>query len=263
MAAGTGIMSMFSNLMGSSQPAAPAAPPGTVGTPATPGNIPQGAPNTGVTTPGTAPNGQVPATVTDPTGTSATPFDSFQDLWKNDPVDPNAAAPGVFGKVDPQKFMEAAGKIDFSKAVTPEMLQAISTGGDAAMNAFATAMNKVAQGVYAQSAFATTKIVEQALSKSKESFMAELPQHIKKQTVTDSLRAENPIFSNPAVQPIISALEAQMTVKYPHATAPEITQMAKQYVEALGTSFAPKPVVTEADAAKAKKGEMDWSTFLA
>lgn len=261
MAAGSGIMSMFSNLMGGNQPA-PAAPPGTVGTPATPGNIPQGAPNTGVTTPGTAPNGQIPAVPADTAAGNATPFDSFQDLWKNEPVDPNAPPTSVFGNVDPQKFMEAAGKIDFSRAVTPEMLQAISTGGEGAMTAFATAMNKVAQGVYAQSAFATTKIVEQALSKSKDAFMAELPQHIKKQTVTDSLRAENPIFSNPAVQPIISALEAQMTVKYPHATAPEITQMAKQYVEALGISFAPKAAVTEAEAAKAKKGEMDWSTFL-
>lgn len=252
--------------MGGSQPnsatAGGGANPSGQPNPSTPGNIPDGVNNTGATPSGAAPNGVLPeinpnGNPTDP----ATPFAEFKDLWKNDPVDPNAPPSGVFGNVDPKKFMEAAGKIDFSKSITPDQLTAISTGGEAAMQAFAQAMNSVAQGVYAQSAFATTKIVEQALGKSKESFLAELPQHIKKQTVTDSLRAENPIFSNPAVQPIISALEAQMTVKYPHATAPEITQMAKQYVEALGTSFSPKPVV-DPNAPKNKKGETDWSIFL-
>lgn len=274
--AGGGIMSMFSNLMGSGNNAVPNTPApgsvpnpatGTTGTLPTPGNIPSGTPTTGVTTPGAAPNGVLPAAGADGTnGTpTTTPFDTFKDLWKNDPVDPNAPAPGVFGTIDPKKFMEAAGKIDFSKSVTPEQLTAIAGGGEGAMAAFAQAMNKVAQGVYAQSAFATTKIVEQALSKSKEAFLAELPQHIKKQTVTDSLRAENPIFSNPAVQPIISALEAQMTVKYPNATAPEITAMAKTYVEALGISFAPKPVPNNATGntgGKGSKGETDWSKFL-
>jgi len=265
--AASGIMSMFSNLMGggSGQQAAPAQPatPGDVTPPANPGNIPAGTPNTGASGTGAAPNGMLPALGADGNpiqSKDTTPFDSFKDLWKNDPIDPKAPASGVFGNIDPQKFMEAAGRIDFSKAVTPETLQAIAAGGEAAQTAFAEAMNKVAQGVYAQSAFATTKIVEQALNRSKETFLQELPQHIKRQTVSDSLRVENPIFANPAVQPIISALEAQMTVKYPNASASEITAMAKQYVELLGTSFAPKPPAAPVD--RNKKGETDWEEFL-
>jgi len=136
----------------------------------------------------------------------------------------------------------------------------MSQGGEAAMKAFAESMNKVAQSVYAQSAFATTKIVEQAVEKARGGFIAEIPQHIKRSQVNDNLRADNPIFSNPAVQPIISALEQQMTVKFPNATATEITAMAKQYVEALGTSFAPKPAETAES--KNKKQEQDWSSFL-
>lgn len=251
----TGIMNLFNNIMGKGTPA-PA--PNNQGTP---GNLPAGtAPDNSVV--GAAPNGVIPANPNGNEIKDPTPFADFKDLWKTDPVDPNAPNPNasVFGAIDPKKFMEAAGKIDFSKAISPEQLQAIQTGGEPAMAAFAAAMNKVAQGVYAQSAFATTKIVEQAVAKSKESFLAELPQHIKKQTVTDSLRAENPIFSNPAVQPVIAALEAQMTVKYPNATAPEITAMAKQYVEALGTSFSPKAKV-DPNAPKGAKGEIDWSEF--
>jgi hypothetical protein len=249
---------MFSNLMGGSQPTT--APQGQQASPNTPGSIPASAPNTGASSHNTAPNGTVPTISTNAPKSEPTPLDQFKDLWETTPTDQNAPKPtGIFGEVDPKKFSEAAGKIDFSKAVTPEQLQAISQGGDAAMKSFAEALNKVAQNVYAQSAFATTKIVEQALSRSKDSFIAELPTHIKKHTVSDNLRAENPIFSNPAVQPIISALEAQLTVKYPNATAGEITETAKKYVEALGSSFAPKPAETTATRGKP---EEDWDKFF-
>jgi hypothetical protein len=257
---------MFSNLMGAGSNA-PAAPnPGTQAPAPGPGQLPPTASNTGAASPNTAPNGTVPAVGTDiQQPNAATPFDQFAELWKNEPVDPNAPPPqsGVFGTIDPKRFMEAAGKIDFAKVVTPEQLQQITAGGDNAMAAFAAALNSVAQTTYAQSAFASTKIAEQAVAKAKESILADLPQHIKRNTVQDNLRQENPIFSNPAVQPIISALEQQMTVKYPQATASEITTMAKQYVEALGTSFAPKPPENKTGAnGKTGREEMDWSTFL-
>lgn len=244
-----GILDIFS---APKQPAAPM--------PATPGQIPANAAPNAPAAPNTASNGVVPANATDAPITEATPLDSFKDIWQTAPVDPNAPqkSNSVFGDVDPKRFMEAAGKIDFSKAVTPEQLQAISAGGDGAMKAFAESMNKVAQGVYAQSAFASTKIVENALAKSRENFLAELPQHIKQQQVSTTMRDSNPIFSNPAVQPIISALEIQMTQKYPNATPTEITSMAKQYVEALGTAFTPKPA---ASASKDSDGT-DWEKFL-
>lgn len=258
----SGIMSMFSNLMGGNNPApAAAAPTGAQSQPSTPGNIPATAPNTGVASPNAAPNGTLPGNQDGNPAPAATPFDQFADLWKNPEQNGDQPPAGVFGNIDPKKFMEAAGKIDFSKVVTPEQLQAISTGGEGAMGAFAAALNAVAQSTYAQSAFAATKITEQALAKAKDSFLADLPQHIKKQTVSESLKAENPVFSNPAVQPIISALEAQLTVKYPQASAGEITQMAKQYVEALGTSFAPKPAAP-ATANNGAKEDTDWSSFF-
>jgi len=255
----SGIMSMFSNMFAApSAPAAtaPAAQTAPATAPTTPGNIPQGAPATGVAAPGTAPNGVLPGNE-NANPKPATPLDQFSELWKTPESNPNAQSSGVFGDIDPKRFMEAAGKIDFTKVVNTEQLTAITQGGEGAMQAFANAMNAVAQQTYAQSAYASTKIVEQAVAKMRENVLAELPSHIKKQTVSDNLRAENPVFSNPAVQPVISALEAQLTVKYPNASATEITQMAKNYVEALGTSFSPKPAEV-----KPKNNETDWSSFL-
>lgn len=248
----SGIMAMFQNMLGNTGNTV--TPPQPTQGATTPGNIPDTGSNTGVTNANTAPNGVVPPAPV--TTTEVTPLDKFATLWDTAPTDGSQKPSGVFGEVDPSKFMEAAGKIDFSKSITPEQLTAISQGGEAAVQAFAAALNKVSQGVYAQSAFASTKLIEQALAKSKESFLAELPTHIKQQTVRNDMRAENPIFSNPAVQPIISALEQQLTVKYPQATSSEITTMAKEYVEALGTSFAPKPPEN-----KSAKKEPDWSTW--
>lgn len=263
----SGIMSMFSNMLSGSsngQPpaAAPAANTGAQSGAPTPGNIPEGAATSGVSNPNAAPNGMLPGNQDANPKPEATPLDQFSDIWNNAPVDPNAPQQqGVFNNVDPKRFMEAAGKIDFTKVITPDQLQAISQGGESAVQAFASALNKVAQTTYAQSAFAATKITEQAMARAKENLLAELPQHIKKQTVSENLRAENPVFQNPAVQPIISALEAQLTVKFPQASAGEITTMAKRYVEALGTSFAPKPAAPTGDVPGAREDE-DWSKFL-
>lgn len=225
-----------------------------------PGNIPPNTPSTGATPPGAAPNGTIPPTAVTTPAPEKTALDDFADIWKNEVPVEGAKPEGVFGGVDPKKFMEAAGKIDFAKVVTPEQLQKISQGGEDAQKAFALAMNSVAQHVYAQSSFASTKMIDAALAKAKEGFMADLPKHIKKQQVNDSLRQENPVFSNPAVQPIISALEAQLTVKYPNAAASEITTQAKQYIEAMGSALAPKPKESAADKKAAK--EIDWSNFL-
>jgi hypothetical protein len=249
-------MSMFSNLIGGAP--APVAPQPQQTQQTTPGNIPPNAAATGAANQNTAPNGVAPGNENSNPAPTATPFDQFADLWKTPESSGDAKPTGVFGDVDPKKFMEAAGKIDFAKVVTPDQLQQISAGGESAMAAFAQALNAVAQTTYA-----STKIVEQAMARAKDSFLAELPQHIKQQTVKENLRANNPVFSNPAVQPIISALEAQLTVKYPNATAGEITSMAQNYVEALGTSFAPKQTDPKSQGGKpGAREETDWSSFL-
>lgn len=244
-------MSIMQNIFGAfgaTGQAAPAVPQQQV----TPGNLPAG-------------SGQVdPANPTVPAGTVATsqepasPLADFADLWK--PVEGANEPAAMFGNVDPQKLMEAAKKTDFSKAITQDQMQAIAAGGQGAVEAMAAAMNNVAQTVYANSAMATTKIVEQALAKAQEGYNAKLPGIIKQHTVSDTLRSENPVFSNPAVQPFIAAMEAQLAVKHPNATASELTGMAKQYLEGVGTLFSPKAAPTPEE--KAKAGEPDWSKFF-
>jgi len=255
-----GVMDIFKSIM----------PAGPTGNPAQP-NIPTGNPNPGVglqgtqSSPTTAPNGTVPAQ--DPNanpgnpGTAQSPLDAFKDIWETPAnQDPNANAP-MFANLDPQKLMESAKKVNFAQVLTPETMAKITAGGSDAAQAFAESMNLVAQQVYAQSALATTKIVEQALTKSNERRDAELPNLVKKFSANENLLTENPILSNPALKPLVGALQEQAVRKFPNATTAEIQAQVLGYLNAVGASFA--PVTPQAAAAtKAAALETDWSNWV-
>lgn len=220
-----------------------------------PGNIP---PNTAATD---VSNPQTPAGTVDASKANAGgPLAEFADLWQPAVTDSSSSAQGFLGQIDPQKVMEAAGKTDFSKVVTAENMQKIQAGGPEAMQAMMEAMNRMAQNVYGQAAIASSKIVEKASAQMEERFQTKMQSEIKRSNVSDSLRQDNPIFNNPAVAPLVSAMEQQFTVKYPNATSQEISKMAKEYISGLGTAFAPAPA--SAPNSATKNSDTDWSAFL-
>lgn len=250
-------MSIFEKLFGTAAPAN--TPPTGVNNPGQP------LPGTAAS-PGTAPNGVVPAApapapaAPTPASAPATPLDTFKDIWQTPTnPDPNENQP-IFANVDPQKLMESARKVDFAKAITPENLQKIQAGGQDAVAALAESMNSVAQTVFAQSALATTKIVEQALTKQQEQFDARLPTMVKKFSANENLLTNNPLLSNPAIQPLVGALQEQLIRKNPNASAADIQQQVNDYFAALGNTFAPKP--TPAPGTNKAKDSEDWEKFL-
>lgn len=254
-------MSIFSTLFGSSTPA-PAAPaaPAPQGGAGQPGNIPPQANQSTAASNGTAPNGVVPAGTPDSATAPASPLDQFKDIWQ---PSENSNTPQPLINVDPKSLAEAAKKTDFTKMISPDQLTAIGQGGEAAVAAFAQAMNQVAQGVYAQSAFATTKIVESAVNKAREQFQADIPAHIKRLNVSESLQTENPAFSHPAASPILGAIQAQLAQKHPNASSSELTGMAKQYLEQFANVVsAPGIAAREKKEQAGKPQETDWNSFL-
>ena len=217
------------------------------------------------TPPATAANTPAPAPAATPAPAPAPAaqeddFAKFKDLWN---VDPNANsdknAP-IFGEVDPAKLQEAAGKINFAQVIPADTMQKITAGGQEGAEAFALAMNKITQASYAQSALATTKIVEQALAKQQEKFEKMIPDIVKRNTVSNTLRADNPLFSRPEVAPIIGALEFQLTAQYPNATPTEISTMAVDYLKGLAKVVSP-PSKDSASDGKSGKDDFDWDAF--
>lgn len=220
-------------------------------TPAVPGNFPA-TPPVLTAIPG---NGTVPA---DSTNTPTSPLDAYSDMWNTDPTKLQQQNQPLFN-VDQQKLYEAAARNDFSKSLSPELLQKIQAGGTEATQAMLTAMNQMTQRGYAESAFATTKIVEQALEKQRQAFEAKLPALIKSQNVSDNLKNQNPIFNHPAAAPMLESLKANIAVKYPNATAQEQQKMAEDYL----TSFAQAatPISKTTSESNKASGDFDWSNF--
>lgn len=226
------------------------------------GMVPTGAANPGTPLAGTAAsptmdnNGLVPTQpvqqVEEPS-----PLAAFEKIWETPPTDPNANKP-MFAGLDANKLMEQASRIDFSKAVTPEMMTKINAGGEGAMQALVEAMSKVGQTVYAQSAFATTKIVEKALSEQQIRNDAALPNMVKKFSVNENLVADNPILNSPAVAPLVDALKTVLIQKNPTATSSEIQSQVVDYFAAMGKAF----TITPAAPKKAAKSSEDWATYF-
>jgi hypothetical protein len=231
-------MSFFSNIFGTtSAPANELIPPA----------------NAQATPPAPVPTQVTPAPVTE------SPLDQFKSLWEptaTPQVDGTLPA-NMFSGTDPAKMLEAARKVDFSKSIPPEVLSKITAGGPEAATAFAQALNDVSQRAYAQSSFASTKIVEAALAKFQEGIDARLPGQIKKHAVSDSIRESNPALMHPAAAPIMEAMQSQLAVKYPNATVSEIRDMASQYLTAFNAAASPKPV------AAAVPANENWDKFFA
>lgn len=222
-----------------------------------PGNIPaptvSAEPGTGQQAPALPVPAPTPAEPAEP----KSPLDEFTNLWDTKPVDPNAPAPVEAPELNAESVQTAVAKADFSSAITPETLAAISAGGDDAQTAFATAMNVVAQKVMTQAIMVNDKLTKQAIAKASKAYEDSLPEMLRASAAADHLKTSNPLFSNPAVKPVIEATQAQLLQKFPNATHAEITKMTQDYIIAMGESFTPKAVVNDNSG-----GETDWEKYL-
>lgn len=208
---------------------------------------------TAVQTAGTAPNGVIPDNV----NTEGSPLDQFKDMWE---TDPNVKAPVEFKpeSLDPTKLQEVMGKVDLTKVITQENLSLIEAGGEGATKALIESMNAVSQQTMMQSTLVANKMIEDSVTKAIESVTAKIPALLKEQNLSNSLKEQNPIYSNPAVKPVIDAVKSQLSVKFPDATTSDLTSMAQDFVKAMSTSLAPVIPVKPGDEST---GEYSWEGF--
>lgn len=235
----------------------------------------QQTPGVAVQVPGAPVNPAIPITSPDsataaangviPPGTDTAPpnpnagLDSFVDLWKNAPVDPNAPVDDgtVFGKVNGDDLMKAASNMDFTKSVSPELQARIAAGGEDGVKASMEAMSLVSRQTYAQASFATTKLIEQAIAKNNVRLESKLPSALRNHN-TESLIKENPVLSHPAAAPMVAGLVSQFQTKYPDASPAEI----KAHAEAYFTQFAGSLIQSQQAATKPGNTDTDWGSWL-
>lgn len=204
------------------------------------------------TTAATAPNGVVPEQQPE------SPTKQFETLWQPNKVDPNAPkedAPAVYTN---EQFMEAAGKIDFTKLASAEQLQKINAGGTEAMQVMMELLNKTAQTTFGQALAGASKLIDQRVESARKDFNKNIGKTVKAQNVQETLVAQNKNLADPAVAPVVDAIRAQVIEKFPGASEAEITRMAQDYMIAAAKVFNPEKPKEEP---KVPANE-DWSDLL-
>lgn len=187
----------------------------------------------------------------------ASPLEQFKEVWQ--PPTQVEEEPNSFSAT-PEKIMEAAGKVDFTRILSKEALAKVQGGGDEAIQALAGLLNQTAQAVYGQSTVAASKIVEQALSQAEQKFAGKVPGLVNQKAAQAKLLANNKALSNPAVAPIVDMIQTQLAAKYPNATSDELADMASEMMKGAAQVFSPAPAPSQAN--KPVNSDQDWSDFL-
>jgi hypothetical protein len=252
-------MSIFAKIFGN-VPATPAAAPVQMQQMQqqlpTPGNIPNN------TVQPTATNPTVPADGSGQTQNTPQGLDKFTDVWNIKPEDLPKPPESPFAGVTPEAVQQIAGKTDFSKVITEDMMAKISAGGQEGVAATITALNAVAQQTYAQSATASMKLIETALEKQRVQFESQLPNIIKQQNVTNSLRNQNPIFSHPAAAPMLDMFAKQLQLKNPTADEATIKAQAQEFLLSFADAANPQKANTQTGVDPKTGNKTDWSDFF-
>lgn len=203
-----------------------------------------------------------PIVATPPTPAPAppAPMDKFSKIWETPPVDPKAPAlPKSFlDSITTDVVNNAAAQVDFSKVITSEMLAAVQKGGAEGTAALVAALKSVGQDVYAKGTIAGTAITKRALEEQHANFLKDLPNLIRQHSIKGSGKNKNPLLNNPAVKPVVAALESQLAVQYPDATSVEIGNMAEEWFLESSKAFAP---TNPSSKTRTRPEDIDWDTF--
>jgi len=248
-------MDMFHNFTGGNSTSTPAKADPSSNNPTVPGDSTSKSDGTG---PVAFPN-------TDSNTGDKSPLAGFEDLWKTADTDaktPSSLVPDM--KVDGTAIMKAASQVDFTKGISPEIMQKALSGD---VSAFGQAINSAAQTAFAHSTATTAKIVEQALKKQEKVFTEEvMPNILRQERINSSISQENPIFENPAVSPMLTIVKERLSQKFPNASPSEISAKAKDYLSGFANEYAQSQGKTFADLPKKDastqlNGE-DWGKFF-
>lgn len=186
-------------------------------------------------------------------------LEQHSKVWETPAIDLKKAPKDIFAGFDPEKVMEATGKVDFSKVLTPDLLAKVNAGGAEATTALAQMLTQLGQNTLGRSTITTKTIVEEALKAQRIEFEKSLPELVKQAQVTSNLAVENPLLQHPALKPVVSALQQQISANNPEATTKQIQEAINGYLSTLGQVFAPKP---EPSKASAREKNYDFSSFL-
>lgn len=199
----------------------------------------------------------------------ASPLANYKDIWQAPQSKISSAdlVPSIVA--DPAQMAAAAAKMDFSKAMNPELVTK-ALGGD--QGAFLAVINSAVQAGFAQAATASVNITTAALKAQSEAFETKYaPNMLRNASISDAVSSSVALASDPAAAPIVDAVRRQLSNVYPNATATEIAEHTNKYMQefaAKAVELAGGKIQSKADLATTTNGgplarqETDWSLLI-
>ena len=230
--------------------ASPAPAPGPQPVPG--GSLPASQQTNGPSNPGANPanmdGNPAAAPAGGPVQGTASPLDSFADMFKPKPVDPNAPKPvtlqdPILGPLDPTTFRQQVANANFAANIPADTIQkAIS--GDA--QAFADAINSAAREAFAAAAQLSHGLVEHGSRTAAERLNGTLDSRIRNfQIKTQNTNHE--ALAHPAVAPMLNAVKMQIATSNPQLSPEQVQQQAETYFTQMADVLtAPKKAAEQA-----------------
>ena len=179
-----------------------------------------------------------PNKTTAKTGEGDDPMLQFESLWqpntdKDGKVIPskNSQQSSYLPQLDPKKFGDMVEKMDFTRHITKEERAALVGGGEGAVEAMLSVMNKSHRQNFINSISAMSRLVENGFSGAQGRFADMIPDHVRNLMAEDSLNASSGIMRNPAFAPLVRGVKNQFLDKYPKATPSQINTAVEAYFE--------------------------------
>lgn len=193
---------------------------------------------------------------------TASPLDSFADMFKPKPVDPNAQKPvtladPILGPLDPSTFRQQISTANFASSIPAETMQKAVSGD---VNAFSDAINLAAREAFAAAAQLSHGLVEHGSRTAAERLNGTLDSRIRNfQIKTQNTNHE--ALAHPAVAPMLNAVKMQIATSSPQLTPEQVQQQAETYFTQMADVLtAPKRA---AETAAKIPTETDFSSYLA
>lgn len=215
--------------------------------------------------PHVANNQTVPGTAANPAQTTAgnpgeqtqSPNDKFAKLWDTAPKQ-GEAAPNF--KINPEQLKQVTSGMDFSRSINREDLAKVAQGGEEAVAALSSILNNFGKELFNTNAQFTSHMTESGYNTAAQLINRDLPSAVTKQMSAQELYTQNPKLRDPALQPLVSALQHQFSSQHPNATAQEINSLVTEYLggTVAGAFAKPEPAPKQGG----NNAQSDFSGFL-
>lgn len=197
------------------------------------------------------------------------PMADLSKLWENPPEDPNNPKKDptkYVPDIDPKALSETVGKMDFTKAITPEQRAAMLAGGEQGLAAMMELINSVGRQAVATTYQAGQKLMSSALENARTDFMNQVPNHVRNANTSAAL-SKNPLVNNPAYKPLVDNVTNQFLEKYPKATPDQVAKAVDGYFDQMVKDMqAPANKANEQDNTQKLRsgmGDADWIEWAA